>query len=81
MNVPITLSGQFTLPQTVVKKLRLKKGDGFEVKVEGDDLITLRRVRKNPKSLFELLSECPGPLEIPPRSREMPRQPIDFNSK
>ena len=48
------------------QKLHLSAGDDFEVAIEDDDTITLRRISQPAnRGLVDLLLACPAPFEIP----------------
>lgn len=68
--------GQNVLPEPVREHLHRSPGDDFEVAVEGEDTITLRRVSAPPnRGLVDLLLACPAPFEIPPRECNDSRPP------
>jgi hypothetical protein len=58
-------------PEELREELDLSPEDEFEVSIEDDDTITLRRIGV-PKyaTLADWLLACPGPLEIPPLDEE-----------
>jgi AbrB family looped-hinge helix DNA binding protein len=71
MTTVLSQKGQVVLPGPVRQQLHLHAGDDFEVFVEDDDTITLRRISKPANhGLVDLLLACPGPFEIPPRDRD-----------
>ena len=81
MTTAISLEGEITLSKSMLKKLQLKPGDDVEIKLGGKNAIKLRRVQKKKKParrLFDILRSCPYPFEVPPRSRELPPPPINF---
>ncbi|GDY21235.1 hypothetical protein LBMAG56_25810 [Verrucomicrobiota bacterium] len=58
------------------EQLHLVPGDDFEVVIEDEDTITLRRVSTPPNhGLVDLLLACPAPFEIPPRERDDSQPP------
>lgn len=60
--------GQIVLPGSVRQKLHLQTGDDFEVIIEDDDTIMLRRVTQPVNhGLVDLLLARPSPFEIPAR--------------
>jgi len=74
MTTVLSQKGQIVLPSAIREQLKLRAGDDFEVYVEDDDLITLRRISSPPNAgLIDHLLACPGPLEIPERQRDLPR--------
>jgi len=63
--------GQISLPVPVREQLHLVAGEDFEVFVEDDDTITLRRVsRPANHGLVDLLLACPAQFQIPPRETD-----------
>lgn len=74
MTTVLSQKGQIVLPASVREKLGLCPGDDFEIVVEGDDTIRLRRISRVPnQGLIEHLKACPYPIEVPDRSKEPPR--------
>lgn len=71
MTTVLSQKGQIVLPVPVRKRLRLVPGDDFEVIVEDDDTITLRRVRGPAnRGLVDHLLACPAPFDVPGRDRD-----------
>ena len=67
----LSQKGQVVLPGLIRQKLHLEPGDDFEVGIEGDDTITLRRITSPPNSgLVNLLLACPSFFEIPEREKD-----------
>lgn len=74
MTTVLSKKGQIVLPSAVRERLRLEPGQDFEVFVDDDDTIVLRRVSRKPnEGLIDLLQACPYPLELPPRANDLPR--------
>ena len=74
MTTILSQKGQLVLPAAVREQLQLEAGDDFEVVVEDDDSITLRRIsRPANRGLVDHLLNCPEPLEIPQRQKDLPR--------
>jgi AbrB family looped-hinge helix DNA binding protein len=70
MATVLSQKGQIVLPGIVRRQLQLEPGDDFEVCVEDEDTITLRRVTLPAnRGLVDLLLACPAPFEIPDRDR------------
>jgi AbrB family looped-hinge helix DNA binding protein len=74
MTTVLSQKGQIVLPSAVREQLHLKPGQDFEVFVDDEDTILLRRINRPPNhGLIDLLQACPYPLELPPRARDVPR--------
>ena len=68
MTTVLSQKGQVVLPVSIRQKLHLHAGDDFEVSVEDEDTITLRRVTQPAnRGLVNLLLACPATFEIPAR--------------
>ncbi|MGB8354302.1 MAG: AbrB/MazE/SpoVT family DNA-binding domain-containing protein [Chthoniobacteraceae bacterium] len=71
MTTVLSQKGQIVLPVPVRQQLHLSAGDDFEIAVEDEDTITLRRVsRPANRGLVDLLLACPSPFAIPPRETD-----------
>ncbi len=71
MTTVLSQKGQVVLPGTVRQKMHLHAGDDFEVSIEDEDTITLRRITQPAnRGLVDLLLACPAPFEIPARERD-----------
>ena len=71
MTTILSQKGQIVLPLPIRQEMALSPGDDFEIFVEEENMITLRRVSRPPNSgLVDLLSACPASFEIPPRERD-----------
>ena len=78
MTTVLSQKGQIVLPVAVREQLGLEPGDDFEILVEDDEQIVLRRISRPPNSgLVDHLREAPGELEIPLRKRDHPR-PVEL---
>lgn len=76
MTTVLSQKGQLVLPVPVREQLHLAPGDDFEVAIEDEDTITLRRISTPPNDgLVDLLLACPAPFEIPPRERDDSQPP------
>ncbi len=76
MTTVLSQKGQLVLPVPVREQLHLSPGDDFEVAIEDEDTITLRRISTPPNDgLVDLLLACPAPFEIPPRERDDSQPP------
>ena len=74
MTTVLSQKGQIVLPSAVRERLHLEPGDDFEVVVEDDDTISLRRISQPPnRGLVDHLLSSPEPLEIPERQQDLPR--------
>lgn len=68
MTTVLSQKGQIVLPGSVRQEMGLAAGDDFEVLIEDEDTITLRRISHPPnRGLVDLLLSCPSPFEIPAR--------------
>jgi bifunctional DNA-binding transcriptional regulator/antitoxin component of YhaV-PrlF toxin-antitoxin module len=64
----LSQKGQVVLPVSVGQWLYLSPGNDFEVAVEDEDTVTLRRISQPAKrGLVDLLPACPSTFEIPAR--------------
>lgn len=71
MTTVLSRKGQIVLPAEVRKQLGLAPGDDFEVTVEDEQTIVLRRLGSPPnKGLVKLLTACPHPFDVPERDRD-----------
>ena len=71
MTTVLSEKGQLVLPAAIRKVLHLKTGDDFEVGLEDESIITLRRISKPANTgLLRLLLSCPFPFEVPPREKD-----------
>ena len=74
MTTMLTQKGQLVLPVPVRQRLHLSPGDDFEVAIEDEDTLTLRRVSHPAnRGLVDLLLACPSSFVIPPREAENSR--------
>jgi AbrB family looped-hinge helix DNA binding protein len=71
MTTVLSQKGQIVLPVPVRQQLGLAAGDDFEITVQDEDTITLRRISQPAnRGLVDLLLACPAPFVIPPRQRD-----------
>jgi AbrB family looped-hinge helix DNA binding protein len=71
MTAVLSPSGDLLIPKAVREQIQLEAGDDFDVMVEDDDTIVLRRTSaESEPGWLEVLMACPGPLEIPEREKE-----------
>lgn len=71
MTAILSQKGQIVLPMPIRQELDLSPGDDFEIFIEEENTITLRRVSRPPNSgLADLLFACPAPFEIAKRERD-----------
>ena len=78
MTTILSQKGQIVLPASIREKLDLAPGDDFEVRIEEENTITLRRIsRPANKGLADLLAACPAPFEVPERERDSSK-PLDL---
>ena len=71
MTTILSQKGQIVLPLPVREQMALSPGDDFEIAIEDEDTITLRRVSHPAnRGLVDLLLACPVPFEVPPREKD-----------
>ena len=69
MTTVLSQKGQIALPSELRKQMHLEPGQDFDVSMEGEDTIMLRRISHTPNhGLIDLLQACPYPLDLPPRA-------------
>ncbi len=78
MTTVLSQKGQIVLPGVVRERLHLRAGDDFEVTIEDEDTITLRRITQPAnRGLVDLLLACPASFEIPAREKD-DSKPLEF---
>ena len=71
MTTVLSRKGQIVLPASVRQAMALVPGDDFEVGIQDEDTITLRRISSPPnRGLVAALRACPSPFGIPLRERD-----------
>lgn len=71
MTTVLSQKGQLVLPAAIREQLHLSPGDDFEVTIEDEDTITLRRLAKPAnRGLVDCLLACPGPFKVPAREKD-----------
>lgn len=71
MTIALSEKGQISLPEPVREQLHLIPGEDFEICIEDEDTITLRRVSHPAnRGLVDLLLACPFEFEIPTREAD-----------
>ena len=74
MTTVLSQKGQIVLPSAVREQMHLQPGQDFEVIIDDEDTILLRRVSRPPNhGLIALLQACPYPFEMPPTANDLPR--------
>jgi AbrB family looped-hinge helix DNA binding protein len=74
MTTVLSQKGQIVLPSAVRQQMHLEPGQDFEVIIDDEDSILLRRVSRPPNhGLIDLLQTCPYPFKLPPRTKDLPR--------
>ncbi len=80
MTTVLSQKGQIVLPSVVREQLGLQPGDDFEIWVTDDGAIMLRRITSPPNhGVVDHLVACPGELNVPERSQDLPRV-TDFDA-
>lgn len=78
MTTVLSKKGQIVLPSAIRERLHLEAGQDFEVLVDDEDTILLKRISNPPnRGLIDHLLACPAPFDVPARSRDTSR-PIEF---
>jgi AbrB family looped-hinge helix DNA binding protein len=76
MTTVLSKKGQLVLPAAIRERLKLNPGDDFEITIEDDDTISLKRVSRPPNAgLIDLLLSVPSQFEVPDRAKDYPRTP------
>lgn len=71
MTTMLSQKGQVVLPGPIRAKMHLHEDDDFEVSVEDEDTITLRRISQPANcGLVDLLLACPATFEISARDAD-----------
>ena len=71
MTTVLSKKGQIVLPNPVREQMNLKPGQDFEVLIDDEDTILLRRISSPPNhGLVDHLLNCPSTFEVPPRARD-----------
>jgi AbrB family looped-hinge helix DNA binding protein len=74
MTTVLSQKGQIVLPSAVREQMNLEPGQDFEVLIDDEDTITLRRINRPPNhGLVDHLLACPHPFEVPARARDSTR--------
>jgi AbrB family looped-hinge helix DNA binding protein len=69
MGTVLSQKGQIVLPIEVRERMHLEPGQAFEVIIENEDTILLRRIKRRPNhGLVDHLLACPFPVKVPARS-------------
>lgn len=76
MTTVLSQKGQIILPAAMREQLNLNPGDDFEVGIEDEETITLRRISKPAnRGLIDCLHACPSIIEIPARAKDDTKAP------
>ena len=74
MTTVLSQKGQIVLPSAIREQMQLQPGQDFEVIIDDEDTILLRRISRPPNhGLIDLLQACPYPFEVPARASDLPR--------
>lgn len=76
MTTVLSKKGQIVLPNSVREQMHLEPGQDFEVLIDDEDTILLRRISQPPNhGLVDHLLACPSFFDVPPRAKDS-SQPI-----
>jgi AbrB family looped-hinge helix DNA binding protein len=76
MTTVLSQKGEIVLPAPLCEQLHLVPGDDFEVAVEDEETITLRRISTPAnRGLVDLLLARPAPFEVPRREHDDTQPP------
>ena len=78
MTSVLASKGQIVIPKSVRDELELCAGDDFEVYVADGEIVLRPLPKGKNEGLSEVLSNPPSDLEIPPRAKDLPREPLKF---
>lgn len=71
MTTVLSKKGQIVLPSSVRAQMHLEPGQDFEVLIDDEDTILLRRISHPPNhGLVDHLLACPSPFDVPPRVKD-----------
>lgn len=71
MTTVLSKKGQIVLPSSVREQLRLEPGQDFEVLIDDEDTILLRRISHRPNhGLVDHLLACPASFDVPARAKD-----------
>lgn len=71
MTTVLSKKGQIVLPSAVRDEMHLEAGQEFEVFIDDEETITLRRINRSPnQGLVDHLLACPHSFEVPPRAKD-----------
>ena len=71
MTTVLSKKGQIVLPSSVREQLHLEAGQDFEVLIDDEDTILLRRISHPPnQGLVDHLLACPSNFEVQQRARD-----------
>ncbi|MGL5018701.1 MAG: AbrB/MazE/SpoVT family DNA-binding domain-containing protein [Luteolibacter sp.] len=71
MTTVLSQKGQIVLPSSIREQMQLEAGQDFEVFIDDEDTITLRKINRPPNhGLVDHLLACPYPFKIPPRAKD-----------
>ncbi len=74
MTTVLSQKGQIVLPSLIREQMHLEPGQDFEVFIDDEDTITLRRINRPPNhGLVDHLLACPYSFEIPQRAKDTTR--------
>jgi AbrB family looped-hinge helix DNA binding protein len=75
MTTVLSKKGQIVLPNAVREQMQLEPGQDFEVLIDDESTILLRRISQPPNhGLVDHLLARPSPFDVPPRAKDSSRR-------
>jgi AbrB family looped-hinge helix DNA binding protein len=74
----LSTKGQIILPAELRKRQRFNPGERFEIEEKNGKIILSPVKKKRNEGLADWLLKCPPGLKLPPRSKDLDREPPKF---